>query len=344
MHFFDLRDKGQWPSIVELLFRRLFRFLVAGHEAVTLFFVLSGFVLTLPYLRPKSPRYGPFLVKRICRIYLPYLGGLGFAIAADASFHGKIPSLSTWFQTMWSQPMTWHVVLPPASLIGFFDVSQLNVAFWSLVIEMRMSIIFPLLMVLLSKVRKPKSMFAIGAVAIVFGLFPLPFSSGMVSNLTTTLQTGMAFVIGSLLARSHESCSMSYLRFPKIARVALWVGVLGVWSFGGALLTWKPNLLGTYDMILTLTSGLIIVISMSEPWVRDVLLHKFVQYLGHVSYSVYLLHVTVLLSLVHVFYGRIPLVVLLPVYFVASFAIATVFNASIEMPSAKMGTWLSKRV
>ena len=48
-------------------------FLVHGRAAVILFFILSGFVLSLPFLREPRPGYAGFAVRRICRIYLPYL-------------------------------------------------------------------------------------------------------------------------------------------------------------------------------------------------------------------------------------------------------------------------------
>ncbi len=40
-----------------------------GHQAVLVFFVLSGFVLSLPYWQGNPPGYGTFLIRRFCRIY-----------------------------------------------------------------------------------------------------------------------------------------------------------------------------------------------------------------------------------------------------------------------------------
>jgi peptidoglycan/LPS O-acetylase OafA/YrhL len=67
-------------SFTHLLIRTPLRLLVAGHQAVILFFLLSGFVLTLPYKKKTRLSYAPFLLKRVCRIYLPYLGALSLAI------------------------------------------------------------------------------------------------------------------------------------------------------------------------------------------------------------------------------------------------------------------------
>src|SRR5438105_12280270 len=54
----------------------LFYPLIAGHESVILFFLLSGFVLSVPYLRGRSQPYGTFLLRRVLRIYCPYFFAL----------------------------------------------------------------------------------------------------------------------------------------------------------------------------------------------------------------------------------------------------------------------------
>jgi peptidoglycan/LPS O-acetylase OafA/YrhL len=54
----------------------------AGNGAVILFFVLSGFVLSLPAVAGRPQKYIVFLIRRIFRIYLPYLAALAVAVAA----------------------------------------------------------------------------------------------------------------------------------------------------------------------------------------------------------------------------------------------------------------------
>jgi peptidoglycan/LPS O-acetylase OafA/YrhL len=43
-----------------------------GRVSVIAFFVLSGFVLSLPYFDGRPLPYPAFVVRRLCRIYLPY--------------------------------------------------------------------------------------------------------------------------------------------------------------------------------------------------------------------------------------------------------------------------------
>jgi peptidoglycan/LPS O-acetylase OafA/YrhL len=340
-HFYNLHEAGKQPFLIQLLFRGLFRFLVAGHESVLLFFVLSGFVLTLPFLRPRKPYYFPFLVKRVCRIYLPYLGAVVFAVFGDLLFHNKIPSLSPWFQAIWSQPVTWSLVLKHAGLIGNFDQMQLNGAFWSLVIEMRVSIIFPLLMLLLRGIRTQKAVLITGVAVVLLGLLPLESDNLIPSPYGSTLHYAMVFIVGSLLARSSNVWSRMYRDRSRFFRATLAVCALGAWSFTG-LIAGHPSLVGLYDMILTVAAACVIITALNESLVRVVLLHRVSQYLGEISYSVYLLHVTVLLSLVHALYGRLPLYALLPIYLVLTLVLSSIFHAFVEAPSTRLGVWISK--
>src|SRR5215469_12405483 len=57
------------------------RAVIAGGSAVILFFVLSGFVLALPFVDGNTPSTSAFIVRRVCRIYIPYAVALIFILA-----------------------------------------------------------------------------------------------------------------------------------------------------------------------------------------------------------------------------------------------------------------------
>src|SRR5690349_14633266 len=52
-----------------------------GIDAVVVFFVLSGLVLAPPFLAARPRRYWPFVIRRICRIWIPYAVVLIVAVA-----------------------------------------------------------------------------------------------------------------------------------------------------------------------------------------------------------------------------------------------------------------------
>ncbi|PGK22483.1 hypothetical protein CN902_26640 [Priestia megaterium] len=45
----------------------------AGKEAVFLFFILSGFVLSIPFYKGEAPKYRVYIVRRFFRIYIPHI-------------------------------------------------------------------------------------------------------------------------------------------------------------------------------------------------------------------------------------------------------------------------------
>ena len=90
---------------------RFFLDLVApfGTEAVMLFFVLSGFVLSLPTVNGRPQTYFTFLIRRIFRIYVPYLAALLVWVVGAFWLHGII-TRSDSFHQYWSEPVNWHLV------------------------------------------------------------------------------------------------------------------------------------------------------------------------------------------------------------------------------------------
>ncbi|MFB3170669.1 acyltransferase family protein [Neobacillus sp. 179-C4.2 HS] len=73
---------------------------MAGSEAVTLFFVLSGFVLSLTFYYKGKFSYGEYLIKPIVRIYIPYVTAIVITLILRGNFYtGNIKGLSYWFNT-----------------------------------------------------------------------------------------------------------------------------------------------------------------------------------------------------------------------------------------------------
>src|SRR5688572_30321030 len=72
-HIFLVIAPGQAPWWMD--YTPLYYFF-AGRKAVILFFILSGFVLALPYIHGTPPRYREYLIRRFCRIYLPFAAAI----------------------------------------------------------------------------------------------------------------------------------------------------------------------------------------------------------------------------------------------------------------------------
>lgn len=114
--------------------------LQSGYFGVTLFFVLSGFVLTLNYLdafsRAPINALGRFAVARFARIYPVYL----------------LVLLYVWLRAGASGPIVSHALLLQAWSADAREAFALNGPGWSLSVEAFLYACFPLLILLLRRV------------------------------------------------------------------------------------------------------------------------------------------------------------------------------------------------
>src|ERR1700722_7768894 len=129
----------------------------AGNGAVILFFVLSGFVLSLPAAAGRPQPYITFAIRRVFRIYLPYLMALAFAVAGAYWLHGII-TRNIWFHAFWSEPLNWGLVGRHVLFVGVYNTDQFDNPIWSLVHEMRISLIFPFLCALVLRFKSKWSL------------------------------------------------------------------------------------------------------------------------------------------------------------------------------------------
>ena len=80
------------------LLRTPLRALTMGAEAVMIFFVLSGFVLTLGFIgRRMTPRFvGAYLGRRVLRLYIPVWAAIGIAVALALAVPRDPTAASAW--------------------------------------------------------------------------------------------------------------------------------------------------------------------------------------------------------------------------------------------------------
>lgn len=111
-------------------------------SGVDLFFVLSGVVLLRPYLRKQRKfKVGDYFIRRIKRIYPPYLVAVLFA-AFVVWINNQFP---TWYNVQGVHAhFSWLETLKEAGIINFNGVYY-NLAWWSLQIEILFYVLAPLI-------------------------------------------------------------------------------------------------------------------------------------------------------------------------------------------------------
>lgn len=200
------------------------RLLVAGSEAVILFFVLSGFVLSLPFYRDSKSHYLSFLTRRVLRIYMPYIFSMIMTVlCAQAFYRGKNDDLSNWYNTLWGEGLTVSSIAHHTFLIKTF-LSNLNPVIWSLLHEMRISLIFPILMFFIVKMNWKKNVF----MGISFSLLSLLlYQLFRIGNngveLINTLHYMSLFVIGAVLGKYFSQITISFKKMSKVMKTCFFV-------------------------------------------------------------------------------------------------------------------------
>jgi peptidoglycan/LPS O-acetylase OafA/YrhL len=319
---------------------------LAGHESVMLFFVLSGFVLTLPF-RKSQVSYAPWITRRICRIYIPYLVAMLSAMLLVVVCKPQpIPEYSSWFNRTFQGPISASIIANHLLLIGSFHNDQLNPVVWSLIIEMRVSLVFPWLVLAVFRWRWWQSLAgAYGLALLGGGLFLfLGRKLGIRSDYPLTLFYLPQFVLGCLLAVHRENLVAAYQSLRREARALL--PVLGIllftyqfWCFPHVRVLHSAL---TDDLAATLASGLAIVMAIASPTTAAFLSLRPLIWLGRVSYSLYLVHAICLLTTIHLLHGRIPVWGEVGFAGLVTLAVTTVFYHAFERPSIEFGRRLSK--
>jgi peptidoglycan/LPS O-acetylase OafA/YrhL len=316
---------------------------VLGNQLPLVFFLISGFVLALPFVNGRAPGSFRFLVKRVTRIWPAYAAACLLAFVAATVIGGKtIPSLSRWPAEAWQSPVTGRTVAQHLTLVTDFPTRGFDPVLWSLIHEMRVSLVFPLLAALVLWQRRWWLTVA-ASIAVAYAAIRLmPSGSGPTSYWRTAVYLQF-FVSGIVLAR-HRTAVIDRVRSATPAsRVALAAGSLVLYTSPW----WLPDVgsRGPFVDVEIVLPGAVgfLVLAIGAPRAGAVLRTRPVQYLGRVSYSLYLVHAIVLLALLHLFYGRAPLPVLLVSLWPLALGLATLGERYIERPSVALGRRLTQR-
>jgi peptidoglycan/LPS O-acetylase OafA/YrhL len=313
-------------------------FFWAGREAVVLFFILSGFVLSIPWWDGRRPATGAFLVRRFFRIYPAYLVAVLAAAAGDVllSKHG-LAGMSEWFNSVWVQPLDATTLVSHLLLILPFDPQPLDPVLWSLIHEMRISLLFPFLMWF---VMRYDWRFVIGV------LVPLSWFGGlfMAGSWVSSLEFLLMFAVGALLARERVRIAafvrgISSFRLLTVILLAVPVYTLYLWLPVPPKLWYSSSL---DDWSVCLASLVLIAAALGAYERLPRLVEVLGRALGKISYSLYLIHAVVLISLIYLLAGVMPVVVRELLALPIVFAVAALMYVAVERPGIALGARMAR--
>ncbi len=157
---------GESFSLIRLAARTPFRVVWEAQWAVSLFFVLSGFVLTLAYFRSgRQATMSSAAVRRYFRLMIPAAASILFAYVllkcgwmynrtAVASMDGAAPSAHWWLNVFYNFKPSFRVALKDCFWTTFFGNGSLyNQNLWTMPVELQGSFLVYTFALLFGKLR-----------------------------------------------------------------------------------------------------------------------------------------------------------------------------------------------
>lgn len=296
----------------------------AGREAVYVFFILSGFVLALPFFGGRRQKWVNYYAKRAIRIYLPVWASVVLAlISVWVVPRFAAPELSNWLNAHADEP---NIVRDLLLLLG---TGQLNSPLWSLQWELIFTLLLPI--------------YLLGAVcfrrAWLLGVLLLAVFIGVAEGIGSAAPVFLPmFGIGVLMAARQDLLNDWAARMPVIGwHIVLTVSMfllLTPWLFPGQSGTMGSAAIGGGLMVFTFLGCKAAVTMGSAP---------LLQWLGTRSFSLYLIHEPVVVSVAFAFHTSNALqvvVVAVPLSLLGS----ELFFRGVERPSLLLARGAGSRL
>ena len=137
----------QYMLVTQILRGSPLRPFLDGRQPVIFFFVLSGLALTRAILSGPGQGFAAYALRRAIRLCLPAAAAVVLSAIGYGLFYAPGPWLGpdTWLAlTSWIRPPTFGDILRQAALIGVDGDFTLDPVLWSLVHELRLSMLLPL--------------------------------------------------------------------------------------------------------------------------------------------------------------------------------------------------------
>jgi peptidoglycan/LPS O-acetylase OafA/YrhL len=272
-----------WP-FVSILFN--------GTEAVVMFFVLSGYVLSKPYVEiglshARKIFLPTFYLRRFLRIWPPWFFVFALSIFAQQFlFFQPVtqPATTKWFGIFWHIKLTTFDFFRQCVFLQHDPTRQLVSQDWSLGVELKSSVLIPLFVIC----ARRKYLVLILSIAVFLLFF---------------VRTGhyyVSFIIGVLLAQYDVYWIGRLVRFGKWPKRLLFLGGLLLYQGCGMVAYVFEG--SAFDikcgwMVTTMGCAMILILVFSSQNMQRMLNWQPVVFLGRISYSVYLLQLIIILCL-----------------------------------------------
>jgi len=321
--------------------------LLTGSFSVAIFFVLSGFVLSVGFLKTGDRNVIKRLAtKRYARLMLPVLAAIFFAYVIMASgldiWRGQAVTIthSVWLAGLWPQtPNFWEALVQGIYSVFTVGSASYDPVLWTIKYELIGSfIIFGMALLFLNSRYR----------WVTYVILGLAFASSWY----------LGFIIGMVLADLYVNYKRRLQSIPSwvlviCAVIGVGLGAFPPTSLVGTLFQWiqLPNMTQLQNMSFYLTIGatLVILATLLLPRLTKFFSHPRIAVLGKYTFALYLVHLPILLSLglgifvgLHNFIGVHKAIVVsmgitLPVVTLVTY----LFEKFIDAPSIKLSSFVA---
>jgi peptidoglycan/LPS O-acetylase OafA/YrhL len=265
----------QFPTLTDSLLARV---AATGHYGVQLFFIISGFVLALPFARHHldkgaAPRLRVYYLRRLTRLEPPYIIAMLLVFVVATTFFGA------------SARFLWPHLF--ASLVYLHNLvygapSAVNVVAWSLEVEVQFYLLAPLLARVFAIPRKFDRRVVIVA-GVVAAIMIQRYGVATSPRLSLTLLNYLQFfLLGFLLADFY----LAEWRAPSANQQA-W-DVVGLLSWVAMVIVWVK--IPRPFVLFPILALIIFCATFRGHWLRAAFQNPWIATIGGMCYTIYLLH------------------------------------------------------
>jgi peptidoglycan/LPS O-acetylase OafA/YrhL len=324
---------GGFDRLIKALARTPFQIFWGGGQAVTLFFILSGFAL-YRMLSTQRLNYRNYAARRVIRLWVPY--AVVLILASLAIYLGgshKIPGQSEWMNSHLGTTLSKIMLINHVLTVGVFDTQPIDFVVWSLVLELRLSLLFPAIYWAIEQFRA-RDVLAVSLTVGIAATYIQRRIGGSSVSVLATAACQVYFVVGALIARYREELRRAYINIPNAIIAMIFALALVLYS----------NCLGlsaTFSPMLGATG--LFVFALCSHRIQSLLGQPVVQWLGRISYSLYLSHGVILLLLINLLYPRVSFVKIVFACIPVTFLLATLLYYFVERPAIRISRIVGRR-